>query len=53
VQTFTYREDGANTVMECEMVFPAIALRDGMVASGMEGGARESYERLGQVLATL
>jgi hypothetical protein len=27
--------------------------RDGMVESGMESGARESYDRLDAVLATL
>jgi hypothetical protein len=27
--------------------------RDGIIASGMEAGAAESYERLGELLATL
>ena len=31
-------------------VYPSVEARDGMVASGMEGGLREGYERLDAIL---
>jgi len=34
-------------------VFQSIQDRDGMVASGMESGAREGYDRLAELLATM
>jgi uncharacterized protein YndB with AHSA1/START domain len=50
---FTLEPEGANTRLLSVMRFSAVELRDGMVGSGMEQGARESYERLEEVLADL
>ena len=34
-------------------VYPSVEARDGMVASGMEGGMTEGYERLDQLVASV
>ena len=34
-------------------VYPTVEARDGMVASNMEAGMREGYERLDDVVAAL
>jgi hypothetical protein len=34
-------------------VYPSVEARDGMVASGMERGMSEGYERLDEILAEL
>ena len=36
-----------------QSVFQSVEDRDGMVASGMEYGAEEGYQRLEELLATL
>jgi uncharacterized protein YndB with AHSA1/START domain len=54
--TETYRFldiGGGRTRIESVSHFPDVASRDGMVASGMEQGAIETYERLEEVLAGL
>jgi uncharacterized protein YndB with AHSA1/START domain len=65
VQTFTYEgyPDGVSletavfedldgrTGVTNTSVFDSIEARDAMIASGMEGGLRESYERLDELLA--
>ena len=43
---------GGRTRVTTQSVFQSVADRDGMVASGMEHGTRESYERLDEILAT-
>ena len=43
---------GGRTRVVTQSVFQSVADRDGMVASGMEHGTRESYERLDEILAT-
>ena len=43
--------DGGGTRISTHTVFPAVEARDGMVASGMEHGASESYSRLDDLLA--
>jgi uncharacterized protein YndB with AHSA1/START domain len=53
VETATYEEQGGKTKLTVVSRFDSIEARDGMRASGMEGGARESYERLDEVLKTL
>jgi uncharacterized protein YndB with AHSA1/START domain len=52
-ETFLFSDLGGRTKLEAVMRFNSVASRDGMAASGMEGGARESYERLDQLLADL
>ncbi len=42
-------QDGKTTVRSVS-VFQSVADRDGMVASGMEGGSRESYEALAELV---
>ena len=44
--------DGRTLITETS-VFSSKAARDAMIASGMESGARETYERLAELIATL
>jgi len=44
--------DGRTTLTETS-VFQSVADRDGMVAAGMESGATESMDRLGELLETM
>lgn len=53
VETMTLTEDGGLTHHRVVSHFESIADRDGMIASGMEKGARESMERLDAVIAEL
>lgn len=48
-----FEDLGERTRVRVHSVFQSVEDRDGMVASGMEGGMRESYERLDEVLGTL
>ena len=41
---------GGRTRMRAQSVFQSVQDRDGMVQSGMEGGAEESYEQLDEIL---
>ena len=41
---------GGRTRMWAQSVFQSVQDRDGMVQSGMEGGAEESYEQLDEIL---
>jgi uncharacterized protein YndB with AHSA1/START domain len=53
MQTLALEEvDGRTTVTE-KLVFQSVEDRDGMVAAGMEWGARESDERLAELLQSL
>ncbi len=53
IETIHFEDLGGRTRIVVEGEFPSIEGRDGMVNSGMESGARESYERLDELLATL
>jgi hypothetical protein len=44
--------DGGTRITQ-QAVFQTIEDRDGMVASGMESGARQTMERLGELLSRL
>jgi len=44
--------DGGRTRVTTHSVYQSVEDRDGMVASGMEGGLTEGYERLDELLAT-
>lgn len=48
-----FEDLGERTRIRIRSVFQSVEDRDGMVASGMEGGMREGYERLDQLLTTL
>jgi uncharacterized protein YndB with AHSA1/START domain len=53
LQTATFESLGNKTKLVAHQVFQSVMDRDGMVASGMEGGANESMERLAQLLDQL
>ena len=44
---------GGRTRVTIQSVFQSVEDRDGMVQAGMEGGIREGYERLDEILAKL
>ena len=49
----TFEEHDGRTLMVSASVFQSVEDRDQMVADGMEGGVRESYERLDDMLAEI
>lgn len=51
LDTATLEEIDGNTTMVAQSVFQSVEDRDGMVQSGMEEGARETYDRLAEVIA--
>jgi len=53
VETMSLTESGGKTTITTHSVFDTTEERDGMIQSGMEGGANESYDRLAELLATL
>ena len=53
VETHTFQEANGKTQYKSVSRFDSIEDRDGMLASGMEQGARESMELLEEVLATM
>ena len=53
VQTLTLEEHDGVTTLTATVVFDSIEDRDGMLESGMEGGAAESMDRLEEYLEVL
>lgn len=53
LETMTLEEVDGKTQAVAVSVFQSIEDRDGMVASGMESGARETYDRLAEVIEGL
>ena len=53
LETMKFEDLGKRTRVVVEGVFPSAAERDGMIATGMESGTRESYERLDDLLVTM
>ena len=53
LQTATFEPLGNKTRLVAQNVFQSVADRDGMVASGMQEGSDESYDRLAELLAEL
>jgi uncharacterized protein YndB with AHSA1/START domain len=53
VETATFEDLGDRTRVRTVSIFHTTEERDGMIASGMEGGLNETYERLDAVLARL
>ena len=51
LETVTLEEQDGRTLMTDVSVFQSVADRDGMLQSGMETGAAESYDRLDEYLA--
>jgi uncharacterized protein YndB with AHSA1/START domain len=52
LETITFGEQDGKTQMTDTSVFQSVADRDGMLQSGMESGAAESFDRLDEYLAT-
>lgn len=46
LETITFEEKDGKTLMTDSSIFQSVADRDGMLSSGMEGGAKESMDRL-------
>ncbi len=53
LETMTLEERGGRTMVTIRVLFRSREQRDGYVASGAEGGMRESYQRLEDRLAIL
>ena len=53
LQTATFADRGATTLVRTVSAFQSVADRDAMVASGMERGVHDSGERLAELLARL
>lgn len=53
VVTTTLTESGGKTLLSQRLVFGSKEARDGMVASGMEWGQRQSFERLDELLSSI
>jgi uncharacterized protein YndB with AHSA1/START domain len=53
VETATFEDLGDRTRVTTVSVFHTTEERDGMLASGMEGGMQETYQRLDELLARL
>ena len=53
VQTVTFDEQDGKTTLTATAVFDTVEERDGMLQSGMEGGAAESMDRLEEYLEVL
>jgi uncharacterized protein YndB with AHSA1/START domain len=53
VETAVFEDLGDRTRVTTTSLFHTIDERDGMLASGIEGGLNETYERLDEVLARL
>jgi uncharacterized protein YndB with AHSA1/START domain len=51
LETVTFEEQDGKTHMTDSSVFQSVADRDGMLQSGMESGAAESFDRLDEYLA--
>ncbi len=50
VDTMTLTEEGGKTTITTTSVFDSVEQRDGMLQSGMETGAAETYDRLAELL---
>ncbi len=53
VETLTLEEQDGKTTLTATSVYDTVEDRDGMLQSGMESGAAETYERLDEYLETL
>jgi uncharacterized protein YndB with AHSA1/START domain len=53
VVTAQYRERDGQTTLTATVAYPSREVRDAVLASGMEHGAAESYDKLAELLAEL
>lgn len=51
LETITFEEQDGKTLVTDSSVFQTVADRDGMIASGMESGAVDTWDRLEEVLS--
>jgi uncharacterized protein YndB with AHSA1/START domain len=52
-ETILFEEQGGKTTVTATMVFDSVEDRDGMLQSGMEEGAADSYDRVEELLAMM
>ena len=52
VNTLLLREENGKTIYTCTILYPSKDVRDAVIASGMEHGAAECYDRLADLLGT-
>jgi uncharacterized protein YndB with AHSA1/START domain len=53
LDTATFEENEGKTLLRINSVFQSVEDRDGMIASGMEEGMNEGFDRLDELLAKL
>jgi uncharacterized protein YndB with AHSA1/START domain len=53
LETITFEAHGDKTTMTDQAIYQSVADRDGMIQSGMESGAQQSWDRFEEVLRTL
>src|SRR5262245_44024745 len=53
LETYTFTEDGGRTILTATGHFDSVESRDAALASGMEEGAAEQWDRLAELLASL
>ena len=53
LETLTFEERGDTTVVRANSVFQSVEDRDAMIASGMESGITEGYDRLDELIERL
>jgi uncharacterized protein YndB with AHSA1/START domain len=53
VVTITFEKEGSNTRMVAHEVYPSAAVREAAIASGMEGGMRETMDQLDNLVVAL
>lgn len=49
--TAVFTEEGGKTTLTATVTYPSREIRDAVIASGMEHGAAESYDKLAEMLA--
>jgi uncharacterized protein YndB with AHSA1/START domain len=52
LNTLSFTEEGGKTIFTCRVLAPSKEIRDAVIASGMEHGAAETYDRLADYLAS-
>jgi uncharacterized protein YndB with AHSA1/START domain len=50
LETVTYEDLGGRTRLRTRSVFPSVEARDAMLASGMEHGVNDSYDKLAELV---
>lgn len=53
IVTVLFTEENGITTITSTSLYPTEEIRDMVVQSGMEGGARETYDRLAELLSTM